>query len=265
MDNFVNEKDYKILEGDKFTFLVLRRIIDEECKVLLSDHEKLIICYSNPPFPIWVWSADNLTNKEKEDVYKKVIALFPLNENYSFMMKYDLAEYFINRAKEDETSLSITLNMFAYECINPIEPEYVSDGTLYKCKEQDIDEVVELMDLFHKDINTDIESLEEYKKQANKGIKEGKYYFWKNNEGKTTACCSLNSRADTLAIGLVYTRNEYRRKHYAQNLVYQVSKIAKDMGFNPTLYTNADYSASNACYQKIGYQLRGKLCRIGKN
>ena len=28
MDNFVDERDYKLLEADKYTFLVLRRIID---------------------------------------------------------------------------------------------------------------------------------------------------------------------------------------------------------------------------------------------
>jgi predicted GNAT family acetyltransferase len=28
------------------------------------------------------------------------------------------------------------------------------------------------------------------------------------------------------------------------------------------LYTDADYKASNACYEKIGYELKGKLCTI---
>lgn len=43
----------------------------------------------------------------------------------------------------------------------------------------------------------------------------------------------------------------------------QVSKMAKDAGYMPMLYTDADYAASNACYEKIGYVLRGKLCTIG--
>ena len=28
------------------------------------------------------------------------------------------------------------------------------------------------------------------------------------------------------------------------------------------MYTDADYQASNACYEKIGYILRGKLCTV---
>ena len=51
--------------------------------------------------------------------------------------------------------------------------------------------------------------------------------------------------------------------NYAENLVYQVTMIAGNAGFMPMLYTDADYVASNACYERIGYELRGKLCTIG--
>ena len=45
--------------------------------------------------------------------------------------------------------------------------------------------------------------------------------------------------------------------------MYQVTRIARDKGFVPMLYTDADYAASNTCYEKIGYILKGKLCTIG--
>ena len=54
-------------------------------------------------------------------------------------------------------------------------------------------------------------------------------------------------------------RPEFRRKHYAENLVYRVTKPAIDAGYVPMIYTDAEYTASNACYEKIGYVLRGKL------
>ena len=65
------------------------------------------------------------------------------------------------------------------------------------------------------------------------------------------------------SVGLVYTREEERRKHYAEHLVYNVTMIAKEAGFLPMLYTDADYAASNACYEKIGYIRRGELCTVG--
>ena len=65
------------------------------------------------------------------------------------------------------------------------------------------------------------------------------------------------------SVNLVYTRPEFRRRHYAQNLVYQVTKQIRETGRAPMLYPDADYAASNACYEKIGYVLRGRLCTIG--
>ena len=75
--------------------------------------------------------------------------------------------------------------------------------------------------------------------------------------------CKLNDRF--APISSVYTFPDERRKHYAQNLVYQVTRKASETGYIPILYTDADYQASNACYEKIGYILRGKLCTVTVN
>ena len=86
--------------------------------------------------------------------------------------------------------------------------------------------------------------------------------------GRSVASCHWrpegepNTKDGLACVGLVYTREEARRKHYAENLVYRVTRIAKQAGYLPMLYTDADYIASNACYEKIGYILRGKLCSI---
>ena len=34
--------------------------------------------------------------------------------------------------------------------------------------------------------------------------------------------------------------------------------MARNAGYMPMLYTDADYAASNVCYAKIGYVLKGK-------
>lgn len=84
------------------------------------------------------------------------------------------------------------------------------------------------------------------------------FYCWIKINTPSLSCGLLSA-----AINLVYTRPECRRKHYAENLVYEVTVKAMNDGYVPTLYTDADYKASNACYEKIGYVLRGKLCSIG--
>ncbi len=80
--------------------------------------------------------------------------------------------------------------------------------------------------------------------------------------GENVASCKFAPNGDMASINLVFTRPEFRRKHYAENLVYQVTQLAIEEGYVPMLYTDANYIASNACYEKIGYGLRGKLCAI---
>ena len=262
MDNFSDERDLKILEDDKYTFFVLRRIITGECKLLLTDHKRLIICHSNNPFPVWIWTPDDVTKEEKEKAYELIEVNGFLTERHTFNLKYDLADYFIRRASEDAKALAISTNMFAYDCPNPIEPHTRADGELHRCVAEDIDELVEFMDLFHRETGIDQESFEAYRRKGEEAIRSGSHFLWRNAEGRNVSICSLRPNGGLASVGLVYTREEYRRKHYAENLVYQVTKMAKDAGFVPMLYTDADYVASNACYEKIGYILRGKLCTI---
>lgn len=54
MDEFFNVEDYRLLDKDIFTFQVLQRIMPGNCKLKLTDHKNLILCYSTPPFPVWI-------------------------------------------------------------------------------------------------------------------------------------------------------------------------------------------------------------------
>ena len=262
MDCFANEKDYMLLNNDKYTFFVLKRLLDGENKLLLTDHERLIICFSCEPYPVWIWNADEPAEKELERAYAICREHNLFDGKHRFNLKYELAEYFIERAATDGVVFAIETNMYAYDNPEPIAPDMACEGELYQCTAGDIDELVEFMEMFHSDINMDHQTLEEYRKKARQGVENGSLFFWKDASGKRVASCNWSQNGELAAIGLVYTRREERRKHYAENLVYQVTMIAKKAGFMPMLYTDADYAASNACYEKIGYKLRGKLCTI---
>ena len=59
---------------------------------------------------------------------------------------------------------------------------------------------------------------------------------------------------DSLARPLLRKPETFQRLE--QFYTPELSKIFREL-------TDADYEASNACYKKIGYVLRGKLCSIG--
>ncbi len=144
-----------------------------------------------------------------------------------------------------------------------VPPSIEADGNIYRCDMGDLDEVVEFLDRFHQDVGADQRDYTSYRNDAQLFIRDANMYFWKNKRGISVASCKYVPLGDLASISFVYTRPEYRRKHYAENLVYQVTKLAMQAGYTPMLYTDADYKASNACYEKLGYKLQGKLCTIG--
>ncbi len=265
MDNFVDERDYKILEADKYTFFVLTRIMARNCELLLSDHKRLIICYSQSPFPVWIWTADDATSEEKENAYKLSDEHGFLDGKHGINMKYELAEYFIKRAAKEGKKLSILKNMFAYDCPKLVDEDKIRkvDGAPYNCTLADLEALTDFKEMFHTELKLDMTDREGYRTASKALIEAGHVYLWKTTDGNFTASCDIRIANNMASLGLVYTRPEFRRKHYAENLVYQVTKIAAQAGYLPMLYTDADYAASNACYVKIGYILRGKLCTIG--
>lgn len=133
INNYVDERDYRVLKNDKYTFFMLDRIMGGKCELLLTDHERLIICFTSNPYPVWIWTPDDVTKEEKEKAYKLIKENGLLTEAHTFNLKYDLADYFIRRASEDAKALSISTNMFAYDCPNPIEPHTRADGELHRC------------------------------------------------------------------------------------------------------------------------------------
>ena len=265
LDNFVDERDFKILEADKYTFFVLTRIMTRNCTLLLSDHSRMIICYSQSPFPVWIWTADDVSQEEMETVYKISDENGFLDGNHGINMKYELAEYFIKRADGEGKKLSILKNMFAYDCPKLVDEAVLTkvDGKPHLCTLNDLEDVTDFKEKFHNELQLDMTDRDHYRKDSQALIEDGHMYLWKNADGTYVASCDFRVTNNMASIGLVFTLNDFRRKHYAENLVYQVTKDAANQGYLPMLYTDADYAASNSCYVKIGYILRGKLCTLG--
>ncbi|MGN0395853.1 MAG: GNAT family N-acetyltransferase [Coprococcus sp.] len=263
MDTFVIENDFKLLEKDAFTFQVLQRIMAGNCKLILADHKNFILCYSTPPFPVWIWTEDNLEEDIKELIWDTLKQYDLLKTDIKFNVKYKFAEYLICKAKEEKLGAKIITNMLAYECRQPIVPHIQAEGKVYKCSSKDVDELTQMKKAFHDAIGIDKKDDEGYRKDAEEELKSIPVYFWKNSNGDTVATCNVRIDGDKASVGQVYTPIQHRRKHYAENVVYHAAKEAFDQGYIPTLYTNADYAASNKCYQKIGFEICGSLCMVG--
>ena len=107
IDTFADKRDFKLLEQDKYTFFVLRRVLGLPCELILSDHQRIIICLSSHPFPVWIWTADNASADEMQKAYELVKEKGYLNGSCTFNMKYELAEFFIKKSAEESLTQGI--------------------------------------------------------------------------------------------------------------------------------------------------------------
>ena len=262
MDLCVNEKDFALLRRDHYTFEVLARILKGECELILSNHANLLLCHSESHYPVWIWTPDNAPDEVKKAAWELACIFRPLARGYRYNLKYELAEYFIGKAAGEGVCAGISMNMFVYDCPSPIPPDTVADGSLYCCTADDEEEAAAMIPHFYAEIGEEEPPYEHCLKKVRDYIAGKGFFFWKNKNGKTVACCSYKLNDRFASISSVYTFPDERRKYYAQNLVYRVTQRASEMGYIPMLYTDADYQASNACYEKIGYILRGKLCTV---
>ena len=263
MDRFVNDKDYELINKDRCSFYVLNKILHGECDLILSDHKDIIFCHSTSPYPLWIWTPDNASIDVYEKVWNLIQEYKPFLSSYRYNIKYGLADYLIKKGKENNINIEMFEELCAYECDNPIKPNFVEDGYLYKCTSDDFDEALKMFIDFNYSIDRKEISIELTKESVRSKIDNETLFFYKNQNDDVVACCSYNIADKTLgSIGPVYTKPEYRRRHYAQFMVYHITTMIKEKGFTPMLYTNANYVASNECYKKIGYKLKGRLCTI---
>ena len=126
MDSFVNERDFALLAQDRYTFSVLDRILREPCELIRTNHRDLILCHSEEPYPVWIWTPDGLTEAEKEAAWQLAESCRPMAEGYRYNMKEELAEYFLARAGEAGLQAGYLMRMYAYDCPEPAAPENVS-------------------------------------------------------------------------------------------------------------------------------------------
>ena len=251
--------DLSILGDDEICFSLLTRILKEKSKLTITDKSTFIICHSLNPHPVWIWIRNEATYGDMELVYNLVKENFGFDGQYTFNTKYFMAEY-IN-ARE---SYKIVKNLFSYSCNTPILPKRIAKGYITLAKNEDHELLSSYLEEFSSSVGMEPLTYSEAQARARELIDRKTLYFWVDENGDKVATCAYRIFDSFGSINNVFCRADKRRMGYGAMVVYEVTKIIKELGKMPVLYTDADYKASNSCYTKIGYVLYGKLCTIEK-
>jgi len=128
------------------------------------------------------------------------------------------------------------------------------DVTFRKASSKDKEVLVKYIKDFTKEALNEEMPEEQAEETFEDYLKNG-YYVLEKDQKIVSSCCLRRKMKYGKCISAVYTPQEERKKGYAYNLVYRVSKKQLDEGDKYcVLYTDDANSISNHVYEKIGYK-----------
>ena len=248
---------------DAITFFVLGRILNGPCSDIFTDGENVMICLSARPYPVWIWCKDEDDAQSVAAVAECLKAHFPLEEGYRYNLSYGMLDS-LRRADEEFAVARISENLFSYRLDALLPASHPCDGQLERATMAQADKLTGMFQAAVFEMEHMERPLEDCRAAILEKIEAGQQFIWRSGEGEIVAITSYRVTAPYGSVAGVYTLPAHRRRGYAMSLVHGVTAHVLEMGLTPILYTDADYSASNACYQKLGYRQVGSLCTVGK-
>lgn len=252
---------HKLVEND-ISFSVLYKILQHKCTDVFSNGTTFIVCYSNPPYPVWVWCANVQNTGDVVQIAKYLKQNYLQKGKYSFIMENSLFES-LKLVDSDFCSLQTQMQMLSYRLDDVKQISRPVDGTIRLAVVSDVDVLAKI----YQDANLEMEGLsffiEHCKKMVQEQIENGELFVMVDQTNGIVATTFATVQGNYGKISFVYTLPTHRRKGYAINLVHFVSKHLLQQNLTPILYTDGGYVASNSCYTKIGYKQVGNLVKVG--
>lgn len=253
-----------LLEKDKLSYAVMYNVLGGTVKKIVTDHKRIMIVHTEKVYPTWIWAPEDVTEEELDQIFQRILTEFaPLSE-YRFNTRHSIAEYLIRRLQESGMGeWKITTNIAAYECHQVQAPGKRVDGKLELLDASQEELAAKMIEEASLAIGDRVINREESLSAAKEQLERQVLYVWRDAEGKAVAFCDRNQDEHYVKISQCYTLSEERGKGYAAQMIYEICRDILDKGQIPMLYADADYAPSNRCYQKIGFEAKGRIATIG--
>lgn len=253
----------ELMREEAITYSVLIRILQGECAHIFSDGENAVICHSASPWPVWVWCRDVFDVRAVEEIGQCLKEHFPVEQGYDIILSQELLTS-LRKREEYFRRVRDGMGLLSYRLDTIHDIGHICEGGMSLVREEEIPSLIGVrhdmvMEMEGRDLTA-----EHCEDTLRRQVDKKSLYAWRSGAGEILALTGRGDQPPYSKITSVYTLPLHRRKGYAINLVHGVTQTMLADGLIPILYTDAGYAASNACYQKIGYQQVGSLVSICK-
>lgn len=248
---------------DEVQFNLFQLIRESKSPYLYTNENKsVIIGQSTSKHPAWIWTGNDITNDEINELKKDFIELYNDVDKLVFVAKPDiaaiLAEYYSTVTK---LKYHIHLQMESYKCPTIIEPES-KQGVIRKAAINDINIIAEFFSGFIYDCFGKETTVEEQLEIAKAYIESENIYVLCNNN-EVISMANIAHRSNRHArINEVYTKSDMRGKGFGAKIVYELCKIIFEENRVPVLYADLSNPASNKAYKNVGFIECGKVTQV---
>ncbi|MGP4068550.1 GNAT family N-acetyltransferase [Halobacillus sp. B29] len=141
--------------------------------------------------------------------------------------------------------------------LNKLQPIHMKEGELIEAKESDFGLVKKWLTWFGEETNEGTIK-ERTAEIAEEMIRTRRMHLWIVNGEAVSMVARARVTPNGATINAVFTPDEFKRRGYATQAVWTLTKKLLDQGYEfCSLYTDLDNHSSNSIYKKIGYEWIG--------
>ncbi|HHX02020.1 MAG TPA: GNAT family N-acetyltransferase [Firmicutes bacterium] len=156
--------------------------------------------------------------------------------------------------KQTGSNAKPDMHLRVYE-LRKVNLEVIGEGRLRVAQETDLEFIVESIVQFQSDIGVKEPDLESCTKIAKRYIANRSLFLWEHQQKVVSMAGAVRPTLSGVAVNLVYTPKELRRRGYATSCVAALSQRLLESGHQfCTLFADLANPISNSIYQKIGYK-----------
>lgn len=245
------------LQKDEITFNILTKILSNNHEVALTNGRSIIIGRTNKDFCACIWTSDDITDEEYNELAFYMPILFENDNKPGIMAKPQIADKLSALIKGQIATIT---ELISYKCEKVMPPKPV--GTVKHPQSDETRKIAEFLNGFKRDCFGTIEDVELSMERANYLVADENFYILEM-DGITVAMAYMGAQDEKFVrIHSVYTAPEYRNKGYAAYLVSEICKKSHKIDKLPILYADAANPSSNKVYKKIGFTECGRIKEI---